>query len=283
MKISVIIPFRKKLNITEECIDSVLKQNYKNIEIITVSNINKIEMKGVKSVLNTNCKGVGDKRNLGAKKSKGEVLFFLDSDCIVKKDTFTNLIKIFKETKANAISGKPLAPRKSNLLGYVTGMEYEDRFDQMGENFVNIAATTCLAVRGGVFKKIGGFRDYTTGEATGEDWDFSSRLVKAGLKIFHTNKVEVYHEHGSDTLWKYLKRQYMHAKYRPTHTKKYGKTTDDYLDWKGILSSSLLLGIPSTIRILKKTRDKKILILPFVVLLRNFAWFFGGISGFFNS
>ena len=84
MKVSVIVPFRNKVPIVGKCIDSLKKQDYRNIEIIAVSNIDKFEGKGVRSFVDPTCKGVGDKRNLGVKKATGEILFFLDSDCIVK-------------------------------------------------------------------------------------------------------------------------------------------------------------------------------------------------------
>lgn len=279
MTVSVIIPFRNKTLLVEECIESVKKQSYKNIEIIAVSDRDKVSKAGVKSLVNPNCKGVGDKRNLGAKKAKGDVLFFLDSDCIVKKDTVESLIKIFKRTNADAVSGKPLAPRKSNLLGYVTGLEYEDRFDQMGENFVNVAATTCLGVKKSVFFKVGGFKDYTTGEATGEDWDFSTRLTRVGFKIFHTNKVQVYHEHKADTFLHFLKRHYQHARYRITHYKRYKSLTDSYSTWNMFLSSTILFGIPPMIRLFLKKRDIKILLLPLICFSRSISWCLGFLAG----
>jgi len=280
MKVSVIIPFRNKNDLLLKCIDSVKNQNYKNVEIITASDTTILNERGVKSLCDPKCKGPGFKRNLGASVAKGDILFFLDSDCIMKKNTIENLIKIFNETDADAISGKPLKPHKGNFLGFMVGLMYEDAFDQMGESFVDVAATTCLAVKRNPFRALRGFNEYSEGEAIGEDWEFTARLTNAGFRLFHTNKVEVFHEHGSDTLKKYLKRQYEHARYRVSHYKKFKKTTDSYSNPSFFVSSMLLLNIPAAIRIYGKTKDKKVFIgFPVITFLRTIAWLYGMIIG----
>jgi mycofactocin glycosyltransferase len=280
MKITIIIPFRKLLPVTRACISSVLNQNYKNIEVITISDREKTLELNTNHIFMEGDFGPGEKRNAGAKVATGDILFFLDSDCIMLPNTLENLIKVFNETQADAVSGKPLTPKKGNLLCYLTGLEYEYRFEQMGENFVSIAATTCFAVKANVFKKIGGFEDYTSGEATGEDWDFSKKLTSNNFKIFHTNKVQVIHEHGSDSIKKFFYRHYMHARYRPTHYKKHKQGFDEYMTRSLFIKTFVLLAIPQTLSILVKKKEPKILLLPFISILRNFSWVLGIIIGF---
>ncbi len=279
MKVSVIIPFREENPLLEQCIESVKKQDYEGIEIIAVGDRAKLKRSSVVSIFDPSCRGAGEKRNLGAKKAKGEVLFFLDSDCILKENSVSMLVKTFEEHKTDAVSGKPLAPRNANILGLVTGLEYEDRFDKMGEGYVDVAATTCLGILKEAFQDVGGFVDYSEDEAVGEDWDFSARLKQKNYSIYHTNKVEVFHEHASDTLMHYLKRQYEHAKYRIMHFRKHEKITDQYSSWAMILSSTLLLNLPATARIYFKTRNPKVFVLPFVSLLRSFVWLAGAAAG----
>jgi glycosyltransferase involved in cell wall biosynthesis len=279
MKVSIIIPFRERNKVLERCVEAVKEQTYKNIEIILVSDKAKFENENIISLINTNCKGVGEKRNFGAKRATGNIFFFLDSDCILKKDSVQKLVEIFKKHKTDAVSGKPLAPKKSNIIGIATGLEYEDRFNQMEEDYVNVAATTCLGVIKESFKKIKGFSDYTEGEATGEDWDFSVKLRRKGLKIFHTNQVAGYHEQVSNNLFYYLNRQKLHAEYRVKHYKKYKKSVDEYSSWKMLISSSILLSLPTIIRIYRETKNSKIFILPFISFFRSIFWFVGLIEG----
>jgi GT2 family glycosyltransferase len=279
MKVSVIVPFREKDFLVESCVKSLKQQSYKNIEIILVSDRARFEDKKVVSLVDSTCKGVGDKRNLGAKHATGEILFFLDSDCVAKRDTIEKLVKTFKNYPTDAVTCKPLAPRKATVFGRAIGLEYEDRFNQMGECYVTVAATTCFGITRTVFKKIGGFKDYSKGFAIGEDWDFSTKLSNSGFRIYHTNKVEVYHEQLSDTLARYLKKQFWHARYRVTHFWTYGKIKDQYASREMFVSSSLLLALPVMLRLYKKEKDPTVFILPVISLLRSFAWLLGVAAG----
>lgn len=283
MKVSVIVPFREANRKVMRCLESIKNQDYKNLEAIVVSDRTELKNPGVVSILNSECKGPGAKRNLGARHAQGDILFFLDSDCILKRDSISKLINIFHAREVDAVTGKPLAYEKSNLLGFITGLEYEDRFEQMGEGFVDVAATTCLGIKREVFFNVRGFVDYSIGEAIGEDWDFSARLRSREYNIYHTNEVEVFHEHNAQSLRYYLKLQYEHAKYRITHFKKYKNAVDQYSSWSMILSATLLFGLPATIRILRRTKNLKALVLPLISMLRTAAWFSGAAAGIFSS
>lgn len=275
--VSVIVPFRSNVNQVQECIDSLKKQRYKNIQIVLVSDMVKWKDrdKRIKVVHDPKFRGVGEKRNAGVKKAKGDIYFFLDSDCTVKPNTITNLIKLFDKIETDAISGKTLAPKKGNLLGIATGLEYEDRFNRMGENFVDIAATTCFAVRKEAFKAIGDFKDYSLGEATGEDWDFSKKFTLAGFKIFHTNKVEVYHNHASDSIKKWFSRRVHHSGYRVTHRRRYDQVFEEYFSLRMFIDTALLFSIPVALRMYKKSGRWQVLTLPIFAFLRNMAWLIG--------
>jgi len=275
--VSVIVPFRGNVAQVSECVGSLKKQRYKNIEIILVSDMVKWKEKDrrIKAVYNPGFRGVGEKRNAGVKHAKGNVLFFLDSDCTVKPNSITNLVRLFNTLETDAISGKPLAPKHGNLLGIATGLEYEDRFNRMGENYVDIAATTCLGIRKEAFKAIGGFKDYSLGEATGEDWDFSKKLTSAGHKIFHTNKVEVFHNHTADSVKKWFKRRVQHSGYRITHRRRYDQVFEEYFSFPMFVETSLLFCIPVALRMYKKSRRWEVLTLPVFAVLRNIAWFIG--------
>ena len=275
--VSVIVPFRSNVDQVGECVDSLKKQRYKNIEIVLVSDKVKWKDKDkrIRTVHDPKFRGVGEKRNAGVKRARGDIYFFLDSDCTVKNNTITMLVKLFNEIETDAISGKPLAPKKGNLLGIASGLEYEDRYNRMGENFVGIAATTCFAVKKEPFKAIGGFKDYSLGEATGEDWDFSKKFAVAGFKIFHTNKVEVYHNHKSDSIKKWFGRQVEHSGYRVTHRRRYGEVFEQYFSVPMFIDTTLLFAIPIALRMYKKSKRPEVLALPVFAFLRNIAWLIG--------
>ncbi|MCI9663883.1 MAG: glycosyltransferase family 2 protein [Lachnospiraceae bacterium] len=106
--ISVIIPIYNTEKYLEKCLDSILNQTYINIEVILVNDgstdgsqiiINKYahQDQRIRVIhLNSN-RGVSHARNQGIKISKGEYIYFMDSDDYAEKNLleklFTNLIK----------------------------------------------------------------------------------------------------------------------------------------------------------------------------------------------
>ena len=89
--VSVIIPYYRKIKFIEHCINSVLKQTYRKMEVLIIyddssnEDFKKIlqikkKDKRIKIIRNKANKGAGLSRNLGIKKSKGKLLAFLDAD-----------------------------------------------------------------------------------------------------------------------------------------------------------------------------------------------------------
>lgn len=110
--ISIIIPYYKKKKFLKRTIRSVLKQTYKNFEIILIyDDTDKTDLSFVKLILkksknnkiivNKKNLGAGYSRNLGIKHSKGKFISFLDSDDIWKKDKLKKQIDFMKEKKIN--------------------------------------------------------------------------------------------------------------------------------------------------------------------------------------
>ena len=104
--VSVIIPVYNEEEDIEDCIKSILKQDYKKIEIVVVDdgstdNTIRIVKKYEKIRLYIQeHKGPGEARNYGSEKAKGEILILIDADMILFRDYVTKLIKPIIEGKA---------------------------------------------------------------------------------------------------------------------------------------------------------------------------------------
>ena len=86
--ISIIVPAYNVEKYISKCIESLINQTYKNIEIIIINDgsrdnteniIKKFKDKRIKYYKNVN-QGIGKTRNFGIDKSNGEFLMFIDSD-----------------------------------------------------------------------------------------------------------------------------------------------------------------------------------------------------------
>ncbi len=95
MKVSVIVPVYNTGRYLEKCLDSLVNQTLKDIEIIVINDgstedisliIKKYKNK-IKYFENTN-HGIGYTRNFGIKKAKGKYIGFVDSDDYVDKDMY---------------------------------------------------------------------------------------------------------------------------------------------------------------------------------------------------
>lgn len=92
--ISVIIPVYSGEKYIRKCLDSVINQTKKEIEIVVVNDgsadntesiIKEYKDKRIKYFKNTN-HGIGYSRNFGVSKSSGKYIMFLDSDDYIDKD-----------------------------------------------------------------------------------------------------------------------------------------------------------------------------------------------------
>lgn len=110
--VSIIIPvYNTKKEYLDECIDSILKQTYKKIEIILVDDGSddkisrhldlysyKDKRVTVYHIVNS---GVSAARNYGLKKSKGTYISFIDSDDWVEPDFINKLVSLLVESKSD--------------------------------------------------------------------------------------------------------------------------------------------------------------------------------------
>mgnify|MGYP001229839074 FL=1 len=108
--VSVILSYYKKKEHIEKTIKSLLKQTYKNYELICIYDDDNYEdlkflkrliskINKVKLIINKKNLGVAKSRNLAIKHTKGEFIAFLDSDDLWKKNKLKNQIGIMKKNK----------------------------------------------------------------------------------------------------------------------------------------------------------------------------------------
>lgn len=110
-KVSVIIPVYNSEKYLAECLDSVINQTFREIEILCINDgstdasaeiLEQYAKKdGRIKVFNQENKGAGSARNVGIKQAQGEFLAFLDSDDIYP--SYDVLEVLFSSTKENNV------------------------------------------------------------------------------------------------------------------------------------------------------------------------------------
>lgn len=111
IKVSVIVPVYNVEKYLRKCLDSLISQTLKDIEIICVddgstdSSLKILELYAAKSyqikILRNNHEGVSAARNLGIKEAVGEYLGFVDSDDYVDKNFFERMYNAAKNNNCD--------------------------------------------------------------------------------------------------------------------------------------------------------------------------------------
>jgi len=197
MKLSVIIANFNGEKWLKSCLQSVLKEKGKWLEVIVIddgSSDNSVSLlkkileknKRVKLIELKENKGPAKARNLGVKKSKGKYLLFLDVDTEVKKGALKKLVKrLESDRKIGAVQAK--LDTCGHFLSW-WGLPYEINRPQ---KIIFGGRTAGLIVRRKVFEQIGGFdEDYVI---YGEDTDLCWRIWLAGFRVEYEDKAVIKH------------------------------------------------------------------------------------------
>jgi len=169
--ISILIPIYKESNLVETLLNQLIKDPYKDKEIISVIDEptqNSLELvKKFKNkvifLINKKRKGKANALNGAAKLAKGDVFLFIDADCIISKS------KNFLEKVAKGMKNADLLDIKKNIIEnesfYSKMFNYESLTGALTSwifNKLNVCLGICgqvFAVKEAFFKEIGGFKN----------------------------------------------------------------------------------------------------------------------------
>ena len=114
--ISIIVPIYNVSKYLDRCMDTILNQTYRNLEIIMVDDESpddcgkKCDEYAKKDdrivVIHKKNAGLGMARNSGLEIAKGQYVGFIDSDDYVSKDMFEKLCETLKENNADTCFGR---------------------------------------------------------------------------------------------------------------------------------------------------------------------------------
>jgi len=202
--VSVIIPSYNRRHDLCRCIDSVLQQEYEQIEIIVVDDCSEDDTKEFLSVnypdvrlILCDCRyGPSHLRNLGLRAAKGEFILFLDSDVILpeKEIVWRMLERLSHDRSVGEIGGE--IPVYRNIMDEAIGKrrdffgknndvisKKDEKVEIQLKECTYLATCNCM-LRKEVAFEVGGFDPYY--KFGGEDADFGYRILKKG----YSNKVE---------------------------------------------------------------------------------------------
>ena len=110
-KISVIVPVYNVEQYLERCVDSIINQTYKNLEILLVNDgstdnsgqlCDELAKKDDRiRVIHKENGGLSDARNVGIDEAEAELIGFIDSDDYIDEDMYETLYRQLRESNAD--------------------------------------------------------------------------------------------------------------------------------------------------------------------------------------
>jgi GT2 family glycosyltransferase len=212
--VSIVIANYNGENYLPTCLESLLRTNYPNFEIIIVDDgstdsseqiVQQYSQRNEKIRVIKNSKNIGAaaSRNRAISEVKGEILVFLDNDTEVTASWLTELIKtLTKSEKIGAcqallldFENRELIQNAGVKLWAQTGWglpsyQWQKNEGKLSEEEI-IAISACLAVKKNVFEKSGGFDEQEA--VVTEDLDLSWKICLVGYKILLSPSSIVYH------------------------------------------------------------------------------------------
>jgi glycosyltransferase involved in cell wall biosynthesis len=222
-KISVIIPTLNEEENLSACLDSLTSVDYPRefFEMIVVDNgstdkTREIAEAYATTVLLQPSGNVAALRNLGAREATGQILAFVDGDCVVDRDWLRNAAIYFDDADVVAWGGPPALPENSTWV-QKTWFLVRQKQNQIQE--VDWLESMNLFVRRHVFWQVNGFAENLV---TCEDVDFCYRLGKLG-RIMSDRNIKIIHLGEAATIRKFIHKEVWRGK----------------SNWSGILSHGL--------------------------------------------
>ena len=201
------------------CIESIKKSAYKNLEVIVVDNIStdksqkacKEKYPDIKLIQNDENFGYCEGNNIGIREAEGDYIIILNPDTIVESNWIEELISAYNkfgeglyQPKHLSLNEKTVYMSAGNMLnifgfGYARekGNKDENQFNKIEE--ISYASGTCLFTSSNVLKKVGLFDPFIF--LYHDDLDLGWRASQLGIKSYYVPTSIIYHAESYSLKW----------------------------------------------------------------------------------
>lgn len=207
--VSYVVPMFNEEKYISVCLDSLVKLKLGNDQIIVVDNGSTDSsldiVRRYAGVILVEKPGatVASVRNAGASLATGDVLAFIDADCVLADDWRIQVMDTLELQKVSATGSKVGLPVKAS---WVEKAWCSQRTNSAGATgYINSGN---FIVWRSVFVGVGGFDEALI---TGEDSEFCWRLRRSGHVVFENPEIKVRHLGNPKNLWSFYRQQRWHG------------------------------------------------------------------------
>lgn len=217
--VSVIILNYNAGELLLDCVESVKKSAYANLEILVVDNISSDESQlkckerfpDIKLIQNDKNFGYCEGNNIGIRNAKGEFIVILNPDTIVDTCWLNELFSAYKKYGEGLYQPKHLSMKEKSVFmsagnmfhvfgfGYARekGNEDKKQFEKVEE--IGYASGTCLFTSAKIFEKVGLLDPFIF--LYHDDLDFGWRAGHLGIKSYYIPSSVIYHAESYSLKW----------------------------------------------------------------------------------
>jgi mycofactocin system glycosyltransferase len=204
-RVSVIVPVHNRPAEIQACLETLLQVDYppERMEILVVDDASTDRTPEVVAGFPVTLIRLPENRqapfcrNLGARRAGGEILAFIDSDCLASSSWLRELVPLFQDRSLAAVGGKVEAyddgkglDRYEQVMSSLNGGDWPRR--SSGEEPFFYVPSCNFLIRRESFLSVGGFQEDLQ---VGEDVDLCWRLQDRGHPVEYRPFGIVYHRH----------------------------------------------------------------------------------------
>jgi glycosyltransferase involved in cell wall biosynthesis len=206
--VSVIVPAFNSALTLPQCLQSLQSQDYPpdQYEIIVADNGSTDDTAAIAEgfqarVLRGVTGNISEVRNTGARAAKGDVLIFIDSDCIAPQDWIRLGVQVLEEKQVAATGCWYTIPDPPTWVQTAWDLQTSSK---RSEGPTRWLPSSNFFVRRDAFELIGGFE---SGLVTGEDSNICDKLAQQDLVTYSLPALAVQHLGESATLAAFFKKE----------------------------------------------------------------------------
>ena len=194
-----------------DCVESIMKTNYDNFEIIVVDNASvdgshikcKEKFKKIRLIENEKNLGYCGGNNVGIQDAKGDFIVILNPDTTVEPDWLSELVAVYNkygealyQPKHLSLNDKSVFMSAGNMMnifgfGYAREKGKKDINQHNTVEQIGYASGTCLFAPSSVFKKVGLLDPFIF--LYHDDLDLGWRAAQLGIKSYYVPSSVIYH------------------------------------------------------------------------------------------
>ncbi|MCP4358099.1 MAG: glycosyltransferase family 2 protein [Chloroflexi bacterium] len=201
-QISILIPVYNAQNTLPRCLTAVFQSEYTNFECLLVDDgstdgspqaaVQEYDIQLIELIGKPH--GPAYARNVGAKKARGDILFFIDADVVIYPDSLTKVAQSFAQNpQIDALFGSyDTTPGDTNFLSQYRNLQHHF-VHQIGYEDASTFWSGCGAMKRELFLKMGGFDIERYPRPSIEDIELGYRLKRDGRHILLNKNLQVKH------------------------------------------------------------------------------------------